>query len=510
MDGSPPRVSLRIACIGAALLVSSPALWAGEEPAGRPNIVFILADDLGYGDLRCLNGESKIPTPNMDRLFAEGIHFTDAHSPSAVCTPTRYGLLTGRYAWRTQLKQGVLMGYDGPLIEPDRVTVASLLKESGYRTACIGKWHLGLGWATKDGAPRKWVGNDGSNTDFTMPIDGGPCDLGFDYFFGISASLDMAPYCYIENDRVTQIPSGQIDASKMPAYWRAGPIAPDFTHEDVLPALTQKALEWIDQAGTSESRRPFFLYLPLTAPHTPWLPVEEFRGSSEAGPYGDFTAQVDWTVGKVLKALDRNGLAASTLIIMTSDNGAYWSQRQIEQYDHRANHTFRGQKADIWEGGHRIPFIARWPGRIEPGAKCEDTICLVDLLATFAAIAGQVLPEGAGGDSYSILPRLLGDESPEPIREATVHHSISGVFAIRQGPWKLILGRGSGGFTQPKKIDPKEGEPIGQLYNLQDDPAETTNLYLQRPEVVERLTELLNKYREQGHSRQEVNNGIAD
>ena len=455
----------------------------------RPNIVFIMADDMGYGDLGCYNKKSKVPTPNMDRLARQGIRLTDAHSPSAVCTPTRYGVLTGRYSWRTRLKRGVLWGFSPALIDTGRTTVASLLKQRGYNTGCVGKWHLGLGSAEK--------------TDYAQPLVPGPNSYGFDYFFGIPASLDMEPYLFVENKRPLELPTETVAASKMRrqgggGFWRAGPISPSFRHIDVLPRIARQAVAFINRQS---DEKPFFLYFPLSAPHTPWLPTAEFEGKSEAGPYGDFTVQVDWTIGQVLKALDEQKLANNTLLIVTSDNGAHWKPSDIKQYGHRANRHLRGQKADIWEGGHRVPFIARWPGKITPGTTSDETVCHTDLLATCAAIVGADLPKDAGEDSYNILPALLGEKRDRPIREAIVHHSVSGVFAIRRGDWKLIVGRGSGGFTPPRVIKPKPGEPIGQLYNLADDPAETKNLYQDRPEIVARLTALLERYKQTGRSR---------
>jgi arylsulfatase A len=463
--------------------------------AGKPNIIFIMADDMGYGDLSCY-GATKIKTLNMDTIASEGIRFTDAHSPSAVCTPTRYGVLTGRYCWRSALKNGVLNGYSPALIEPERMTVASLLKQHGYATACIGKWHLGLG-------------ND-RRTDYNKPLVPGPNALGFDYFFGIPASLDMTPYCYIENDRAVARPTLTIEEGKSneDGWWRAGAIAPGFKHIEVLPKLTEKAIEYIDAHAAKTPGKPFFMYFPLPAPHCPIAPADFVKGASQAGGYGDYVVEVDWTVGQVLKALDRNALTDNTLIIVTSDNGSPARTKVkrdpysiIEIYGHYPNGNLRGIKADIWDGGHREPFVARWPGKIPSGTKSDELVCLTDLLATCAAIVGVDLPDNAGEDSYNILPALLGKKLDKPIRRAIVHHSASGMFSIRQGKWKLILGLGSGGFTNPKTIKPKPGEPIGQLYDMENDFAETTNLYDRRPEIVERLTNLLEKYREQGYSR---------
>lgn len=476
-------------------LLSYFALTTGVEAQvsdSLPNIVLVMADDLGHGDLGCYNADSKIPTPNMDQLAKQGMRFTDAHSPSAVCTPTRYGVLTGRYCWRSRLKRGVLWGYSPALIEPGRMTLASLMKKHGYHTACVGKWHLGLGTAAK--------------TDYAKPLSPGPNNVGFDYFFGIPASLDMDPYVYVENERVVEAPSGSIGKSEMRrggggGFWRAGPIAPGFRHIDVLPKITEKAVEVIDQHAKRSPARPLFLYFPLSAPHTPWLPTQQFEGKSKAGPYGDFTVQVDSTVGQVMQALRRNKLDENTLLIVTSDNGAHWLPGDIEKYGHRANGPLRGQKADIWEGGHRVPLLVRWPEKIKAGSTSDQTACHTDFFATFAALVDHRLPNDAGEDSYNLLPALLGQGLDQSIREATVHHSLGGTFAIRHGPWKLILGRGSGGFTSPRVIKPKQGEPAGQLYHLGDDPAEQTNLYLDQPGVVSKLTTLLTSYQERGTSR---------
>ena len=468
---------------------------AGRSPAKKPNIIFIMADDMGYGDLSCY-GATKIKTPNMDALAADGIRFTDAHSPSAVCTPTRYGVLTGRYCWRSRLRRGVLGGYSPLLIDTSRLTVASLLKQHGYATACIGKWHLGLG--------------DNKRTDYEKPLTPGPNAVGFDYFFGIAASLDMTPYCYVENDHPVVKPTETIEAGKAneDGWWRAGAAAPGFKHVEVLPRLTEKAVEYIDSHAKKTPDKPFFMYFPLPAPHCPIAPADFVKGKSKAGGYGDFVVEVDWAVGRVMKSLKKNNLAENTLIIVTSDNGSPARTKIkrdpytiIEVFGHYPNGKLRGIKADIWDGGHREPFVARWPGKIPKGATSDELVCLTDLLATCAAIVGAELPHNAGEDSYNILPALLGQKRSKPIREAIVHHSLSGMFSIRQGKWKLILGRGSGGFTKPSKIKPKPGEPKGQLYNLKDDPAEADNLWAKRQDVVNHLTNLLEKYNNQGHSR---------
>ena len=473
------------------LLLFGIGIGCAESPQADeyPNIIIILADDMGYGDSGAYNPDSKIPTPHIDRIASEGIRLTDAHAPSAVCTPTRYGLLTGRYAWRTRLKQGVLWGWSPNLIDTSRVTIPSLLQQKGYYTGGIGKWHLGLG--------------EGDSTNYFGPFPISPMNVGFDYYYGIPASLDMQPYLYFENDRVVEEPTEYVEASahrrqEGGGFWRAGGIAPGFRHIDVLRHTTEKAQGFI--ADRAQEKQPFFLYLPLSAPHTPWLPEEPFKGKSGAGYYGDFTVQVDHSVGEILATLDQLNLVSNTLIIFTSDNGAHWYPADIERFDHRANLYWRGQKADIWEGGHRVPFVARWPGQIAPGTVDNETVTHTDLIASIAAVVESELPDHAGEDSYNILPVLLGQNRDSPIREATVHHSLDGMFAIRSGDWKYIEGRGSGGFTEPRRIEPGPEDAAGQLFNLQDDPSEQNNVYTQYPEVVVQLQTLLDQYREQGFS----------
>ena len=461
----------------------------------KPNIIIMYADDLGYGDPRCNNPDSKIPTPNLDRLAREGIRFTDAHSGSAVCTPTRYGVLTGRYCWRTRLKAHVLWGYSPPLLEPDRPTVASLLHNEGYWTACVGKWHLGLGWQTTDGYRFSDRSNEtGETVDYHRPVTDGPCDHGFDYFFGIPASLDMVPYVYLEINRVTDPKIMEIEGRGGLAFYRGGPASASFNHERTLPLLNEKATAWIDRQAEMHPDEPFFLYYPLPAPHTPVLPTEEYRGVSGAGEYGDFVAQVDGTVGEILDTLDRHGLRENTLIIFTSDNGS--TMTPMREFDHLPNDGLRGRKSDVWDGGHRIPFFARCPGIIEAGTQTGETLCLTDLMATCAAIAGATLPDDAGEDSYDMLPAFRGLAGASPIREATVHHSIEGMFAIRAGRWKMIEGRGSGGWTDGGEDDPAPG----QLYDMTADLEEQHNLHGERPEVVARLTALLERYRREDRS----------
>lgn len=484
---------------------------SAEVPGPPPNIVYILADDLGYGDLSVYNPASKIATPHLDRLAGEGMRFTDAHSPSAVCTPTRYGILTGRYCWRSRLPVGVLWGYGRSLIEPERMTVASFLQQHSYATGVVGKWHLGLDWPVKEGketqlaAEAATVNDVGLVTDmnpeaidFSRHPANGPLALGFDYSFILPASLDIPPYCFLENDSLVAAPTehtpgNDLNTGFTGAFWRAGAIAPGFEFEQVLPTFIEKANAFIRRQAAKD--RPFFLYLPLAAPHTPWVPTAPFQGDSGAGAYGDFVSMVDAAIGQVLQVLEEQELTDETLLIFTSDNGPFWTPELIGQYGHRAAASWRGMKADIWEGGHRIPFIVRWPGKVTAGTQSDALTSLTSLPATCAELLNAELPAGAAEDSRSILPVLLSRADTVPGQQAVVLHSSRGVFAVRQGDWKLILGRGSGGFSKPATIEPKGGEATGQLYHLGDDPGETQNRYLEEPEQVARMTALLEEIR---------------
>jgi arylsulfatase A len=485
----------------AVVLIPFAAVTASraDSPA-RPNIVVILADDLGIGDPGCYNRESKISTPNIDRIAREGMRFSDVHSASSVCSPTRYAILTGRYAWRTRMKTGVLQGYSRALIEPGRPTVASLLRDAGYATAGFGKWHLGF----QEFDPKRRESDQ--PVDYARPLQPGPVAIGFDEFFGIPASLDMPPYLFVEHEHPVEMPTARIGDSgdtknARGPFWRGGAIAPSFRHADVLPRITERAVAFLERQAQANSPRPFFLYFALTAPHTPYLPSHNFLGRSGAGDYGDFVSMVDASIGAVLDALDRKHLNEKTLVIMTSDNGARWTPEEIRQFGHRANLNNRGQKSDIFEGGHRIPFLVRWPGKVRAGSTSDELGCLVDLMATCAEAAGVPLPANAAEDSFSLLPAMLSKPLDRPLRDAVVHHSGSGLFAIRSGDWKLIMGLGSGGFTRPAHVDPKPGEPAGQLFNLAKDRQETTNVYAQNPEIVRSLTERLQRLQRAGHSR---------
>ncbi|NNE91692.1 MAG: arylsulfatase [Verrucomicrobiales bacterium] len=463
----------------------------------RPNIVFILADDMGYGDVQALNPDSKIPTPHLDRLAGEGMTFTDAHSPSAVCTPTRYATLTGRYTWRSKMKTGVLNGYGRPLIEPERPTVASHLKSAGYHTAVIGKWHLGLGFQAKD---------DGKTWDWAKPLDYSPVDVGFERSLVIPASLDFPPYVYVEGHRITGLPDREQPAIGFPGYLRKGELGSDFSIVDCLDELTKQAAGHITKSATGD--KPFFLYFPLTAPHKPVSPHPRFQGKTDLGPYGDFIVQVDWTVGEILKAIDDAGIAENTLVIYTSDNGSFMfretdtdapdhvKDETVQAYfegNHTANGLLRGTKADIWEAGHRVPFFVRWPKVIKAGSTSDRTICHVDLFATAAEVAKTKLPPPtvAAPDSFSLVP-LFKNQPGKFKRAPVVHHSGSGMFAIRDGDWKLVLGTGSGGREQPRG---KKFESPYKLFNLKEDLGETNDRFSSEPEIAQRLeTELLKMF----------------
>ena len=496
-------MKIRFILVALLLLVST-------AKADRPNVILILADDLGWGDPQCYNPDSKIPTPAMNRLADEGIRFNDAHTPSAVCTPTRYGLLTGRYCWRSRLKSSVLDGFSPPLIEEDQTTIPSFLRHHGYATACIGKWHLGMQWTRKDGspedldrAPRGF--RSGDNIDFTRRITGGPLAVGFDHYFGISASLDMPPYCWIEGDQCQPQPTSNVPTAKDTIFMnQTGGVAdPGFKLDEVLARLKERATKWIRNQHKSNPDQPFFLYLPLNSPHLPVAPSEPFVGKSKAGLYGDFVAETDDCVDAILKTLDQIGETENTLVLFTSDNGGLWHQWKAAEaddikhyqptpranythdFDHHSNAHLRGTKADIWEGGHRVPFLVRWPKEIKPGQVCDQIVELNDVIATLANIVGQRLPDGAGEDSLSFRSLLRGES--KPTRPFAIHHSLRGEFAIRSGDWKLIKSRGSGGFSKPRRLTPTKSSPSGQLYNLKDDPSETKNVWNENPKVVARM-----------------------
>ncbi len=465
-------------------------LSSSSEP--RPNIVYILADDMGYGDISALNLEAAWTTPRLDSLAGEGMLFSDAHSGSAVCTPTRYGILTGRYAWRTHLASSVLWGESPPLIDEGRLTIGQWLGGQGYATACFGKWHLGWDWTYEEEHPKR--------IDFSAPVRNGPHARGFDETFCHAGSLDMAPYVWVQNGQVTAAPDRITENQDYQGFWRRGATGADFVHEQVLPDVTRRAVEYIK--GRAEQKEPFFLYLPLPAPHTPILPLEPFRGKSGTNAYGDFILQVDHSVGQILESLKAAGLAENTLVVFTSDNGCSPRARfeELAVKGHDPNAKRRGFKADIYEGGHRVPFLVRWPGKVKPGTRSDEIICLTDLMGTLADVLEIPLGAQTAPDSVSFLDALQGKESPK-LRGSIIHHSINGSFAMREGKWKLIFCPGSGGWSEPTPKSARELKlPRLQLYDLQADPGETENVAAAHPEVCSRLTALLQEAVDQGRT----------
>lgn len=454
-----------------------------------PDIVILIADDLGYGDPGAY-GAKKIPTPHIDRLAAGGMRFLDMHASAAVCTPSRYGLLTGRYCWRTWLKRSVLGGFGSPLIERDVETLPAAVKRNGYATAAVGKWHLGLDWFTKDGRALSSVSRDGwdldgFDVDYERPFERGPVDCGFDYWYGTAGSLDMPPYCFVENRRPTMTPSRE----KAPYHpqQRRGLMADDWIDEEIDLRYTDKACETIERFQRIQPGNPFFLYVALSAPHRPCVPPASAHGRSAAGPRGDMVTVVDSVAGALVDTLERTGRLENTILVVTSDHGARLTDIDGKDYGHAANGELRGEKGDIYEGGHRVPCVVSWPRVIEPGTTSPELLMLPDMAATCVDLAGEARRTTAFGDGKSFRSLLYGHARGEPLHEAMIHHSKDGMFAVRSGSWKLIPGRGSGGFTEPARREPGPGEPWGQLYNLAQDPREQDDLFESRPDIVELL-----------------------
>lgn len=506
-----PQIILR----GRVSLLWAGLLWSSLAGAAeRPNVIIILADDLGIGDVSAFNENSAWKTPHIDQLAAQGMSFTDAHTSSALCTPTRYGILTGRYNWRSRLKRKGGSGVSLPFIPADRFTIADLFKQAGYSTGIVGKWHLGWNWALTKDTPQEEQLGDFSAIDFSKPIQNGPMALGFDYSYCMAASLSSPPYVYVDNNQPTSIPRNTSVSYGEKSFWRKGPVGADFNHAGTLAHFTQKSVDYIqDKAG---SDKPFFLYVAFTAPHAPIIPTSEFIGKSNANEYGDFVIQVDHSVGQITSAIANDPRLKNTLIFFASDNGqsprADFRDDELPQAGHNGSYIYRGKKFDIYEGGHRVPFIASWPGEIKAGVASNETICTVDFLATAADLLDLKLAANCAEDSVSFLPALDGEVSDKTLREATVHHSNDGRFAIRQGDWKLILWPGSGGWAFPATEEDMRGLPAFQLYNLKEDVAETTNLYSQHPEIAHDLKKLLTKYIKDGRSTpgpKQSNDGAA-
>ena len=479
--------------------------------ADKPNILFILADDLGYGDVGCYNPESKVPTPHLDQLAKEGIRFTDAHSPSTVCTPTRYSILAGRMAFRLNYR-GVFTGVGGPcLINPGRLTVASLLKQQGYATAMFGKWHVGLTAFDKEGKPIHQNGLPAvRRIDYSRALKGGPVDHGFDHFFGTAScpTTDWL-YAFIDGNKIPVPPTQIVDRTPLPKHPysrdnRPGMIAPDFDLEEVDMVFLDKSLKFLENHAKSAAEKPFFLFHSMQAVHLPSFPGDAFKGKTKVGPHGDFIFEMDHIVGELMKALKKNGMDKNTLVIFSSDNGPEVPTTIAMRRDHKHDgaRPWRGVKRDQWEGGHRVPFIARWPGKIKANSISDQTVCLTDIMATVAAITEDKLPNNVAEDSYNILPALLGGS--EPVRQYTLHQTMSLALAIRKGQWKYLDHKGSGGNNYNRRgewgmkqfaLPEKAPSAFGQLYNLETDPGETTNLYLEKPEIVAELKSKLEEFK---------------
>jgi arylsulfatase A-like enzyme len=489
-----------------------------------PNILLILADDLGYGDICCYNSESKVATPFIDQLAAEGMRFSDAHSPSTVCTPTRYSILTGRMAFRTGYR-GVVVGVGGPcLIEQDRLTLPQMLRDQGYATALIGKWHVGLTFLDQAGNRITRGGIEGVKlVDYSRPIPDAPIHRGFDRFFGTACcpTTDHL-YAYIDGDRIPVPPTGLLDKSRLPKHAysgdnRDGLVAPDFDLEEVDLVFLRKSREFLESHVQDSPDQPFFLMHSAQAVHQPSFPARVFQGRTQAGPHGDFIAEFDHVVGELMRTLERLGVAGNTLVIVTSDNGPETTAvvNMRADHDHDGARPWRGMKRDQWEGGHRVPFIARWPGHIQAGSVSDQTICLTDIMATCAAVSDASLPNAAAEDSFDLLPVLLGRQADPPVREFTLHQTISLALAIRSGDWKYLDHRGSGGNNYgrgrltPFALEETAPEAPGQLYNLRSDPGETQNLYFKHPEVVRRLKGRLDASKEAGRSAPSRSESVA-
>lgn len=483
------------------------------EKAEKPNIVIIYADDMGYGDLNIQNLNSKIPTPNLDQLASEGMRFTDAHSSSGICSPSRYALLTGKYHWRKQ--HGIIQSFGEPFFNETDITLPQVLQTSGYATACIGKWHLGWNWELKNEPTGEVIRNGKSqkfyqsqDIDWSKPIDGGPLARGFDYYYG-DGTINFPPYAWVEDDMVVEAPTvnqnieNSSHATKEGNWeFRPGPMVEGWNPYDVLPTLTKKAVEYVNNQSAD---KPFFLYLALPSPHAPIIPNEEFVGKSEAGGYGDFMVQTDWVAGEVLKALKVKGLDENTVVIFSADNGPEkYAFARAEKYDHYSMGDFRGLKRDVWEGGHHVPFVVKWPGKIKAGSVSGEVISQVDIMATLAALSHSELPKEAAPDSYNLLPVFSGKEYTSPLREATVHNTFEDVWGLRQGKWLYINASSGEHSKMPDSFKKLRGfedfETAGLLFDMENDPEQRKNLFARHPDKIKDMKQLLQKYKELGYS----------
>lgn len=519
-------LSLSIAWVFTLALLSSLPAMAQSNTSEKPNVIIILADDLGYGDVSSNNRLARTRTPNIDDMGKTGIRFTDAHSGGAVCTPSRYGLLTGRYFFRVP-SQKATWGYLAPIIELGRETIGSLMQKAGYTTACIGKWHLGLDWSLKDPSKPHIPDVEDltyTNTDFRGDIRGGPNSLGFDYSFILPASLDMPPYVFVKNGKVID-PDVMLTADAYQrsrdetsyvwdkkhtvegdiywgrgVWWRNGEMSRSFKIETCFDEIVSEGISFIREQTLKNPRKPFMLYLPLTGPHTPWVPNENFQGKSALGTYGDFVSQVDNVVYEITETLKSLNIADNTLLIFSSDNGAHWAEDDVQTYAHQANWSRRGQKGDIWDGGHHIPLFVKWPSRIKNAGVYNQTVSLNDIIATLSEMTGQPIAHNYAEDSFSFF-KVLAGRFHEAVRDHIIYISSAGELALKKDEWKFIDCLGSGGFTTPTLLPYVAGGPQGQLYNLDEDPLESTNLYLRETSKVKELSGLLERLETQGFSR---------
>ena len=506
------RAIIILAVASGALLIIN-ACNVDQNHGKSPNIVIIYADDMGYGDLNCQNPDSKIPTPNLDQLASEGMRFTDAHSSSGICSPSRFALLTGTYHWRRQ--HGIVGAFGKPFFKDTDVTLPQVLKSKGYTTACIGKWHLGWDWEFKNepsGEVEQWgkmrkVYLPG-DIDWSKPVSGGPLERGFDYYFG-DGTINFPPYAWVENDRLIEAPTEALnihnigfDTKEGEWEFRPGPMVKGWNPYEVLPALTEKTVAWINE---QEGEQAFFLYFALPSPHAPIIPNDAFDGKSQAGAYGDFMVQTDWVVGQVLRAIKEKGFEDNTILIFSSDNGPeQYAWERAEKYGHFSMGDFRGLKRDVWEGGHHVPFIFKWPGHVKAGSVSGEVISQVDMMATISAITGSELPANAAPDSYSLLPVLKGEAYHSPLREATVQNTSENKWGIRQGPWFYINSPSGEHSRMPDSFKKLKGyadfDTPGVLFNLESDPEQRINLYDKYPERIKEMERLLKEYRDKGYS----------
>ncbi|MCO8122033.1 arylsulfatase [Stieleria sp. TO1_6] len=496
----------------ALLLVALAGVFAaGQTLAAKPNVLILYADDLGYGDLRVNQPDSKIPTPNLNRLARQGMRFSDGHSSSGICTPSRYALLTGRHHWRDF--HGIVNAFGSSVFAPDRLTLPEMLSRQGYDTAAIGKWHLGWDWAairrpgaksSKQGRTQVW-GFDAF--DWTQSIPDGPLAHGFDHYFGDTV-INFPPYAWIEDDRLVTPPDTMMDTTKWKPIkegnWecRPGPMVSDWDPYQNIPTITRRGVDYL--RSRKDTDKPFFLYFAFPSPHAPIIPNDRFDGKSGAGPYGDFVFETDDAVGQLLSALDESGQAENTIVVFTADNGPEkYAYARDEKYDHWSSSPFRGLKRDTYEGGHHVPFLVRWPGVTRPGSVNETLVSQIDLMATLANVVEFELPTDAAEDSHDLTPLLRG--STNPVRSTHVHNTRTNEYAIRDGKWLLVAAKngyvsGRNAAWETKHQYPADDQQSVELYDMQTDIGQRNNVAKDHPEVVKRLQTLLAKIRQQGFS----------